>query len=133
MWLVADLAPELTLVIPGRAIIATAVGLAGILLILAGAMAFWAAKTTVNPMQPSNTSAIVTKGVYALSRNPMYVGFILILLSWSVFLSNILAFAVLPIFVWYMNRFQIFPEERALLTKFGAEYITYTKSVRRWL
>jgi protein-S-isoprenylcysteine O-methyltransferase Ste14 len=133
MWFAADLAPELVLVIPGRIIMASAVSLVGIALILAGAVAFRVAKTTVNPMQPGKTSSIVTRGVYKISRNPMYVGFLLILLSWAVFLSNIFSFAMLPVFVWYMNRFQIIPEEQALLAKFGTEYITYTKNVRRWL
>ncbi len=133
MWLAANRAPEWALTIPGHVVIAIVIGLIGILLILAGAIEFRAAKTTVNPMQPGNASSIVTRGVYAISRNPMYVGFLLILLSWAVFLSNILSFAVLPTFVWYMNRFQIIPEERALLAKFDEDYSAYTKSVRRWL
>lgn len=133
MWLAAERAPEWALTIPGHVVIAVVIGLAGTLLILAGAIVFRAAKTTVNPMRPNSTSSIVTKGVYAISRNPMYVGFLLILLSWAVFLSNILSFAVLPTFVWYMNRFQIIPEERALLAKFDEEYSAYAKSVRRWL
>lgn len=133
MWLAADLVPELALAILGRTVTAMVIGLMGSTLILTGAIAFRAAKTTVNPMQPANVSAIVTKGVYAISRNPMYLGFLLILLSWAVFLSNILSFAGLPVFIWYMNRYQIIPEERALHTKFGGEYIAYTQSVRRWL
>lgn len=133
MWLAANRAPEWALTIPGHVVIAIVIGLIGILLILAGAIEFRAARTTVNPMQPGNASSIVTRGVYAISRNPMYVGFLLILLSWAVFLSNILSFAVLPAFVWYMNRFQIIPEERALLAKFDEDYSAYTKSVRRWL
>ena len=63
----------------------------------------------------------------------MYAGFLLLLLSWALLLSNIVSFAGLPVFVWYMNRFQIIPEERALIAKFGAEYIAYAKNVRRWL
>lgn len=133
MWLAANRAPEWALTIPGHVVIAVVIGLIGILLILAGAIEFRAAKTTVNPMRPGNTSSIVTRGVYAVSRNPMYVGFLLILLSWAVFLSNVLSFAILPTFVWYMNRFQIIPEEKALLAKFDEDYSAYAKSVRRWL
>lgn len=133
MWLIAILAPQLALAIPGRIIVATVVCLVGVALILAGAIAFRVAGTTVNPMQPSKTSSIVMRGVYKISRNPMYVGFLLILFSWVLLLSNIFSIAVLPAFVWYMNRFQIIPEEQALLAKFGAEYIAYTKTVRRWL
>ncbi len=133
MWFVAALVPQLVLTIPGRVIMATVAGFAGIALILAGAIAFRVAGTTINPMQPSKTSSIVTRGVYKISRNPMYVGFLLILLSWALLLANIVSFAGLPVFVWYMNRFQIIPEEQALIAKFGVEYVAYAKSVRRWL
>jgi protein-S-isoprenylcysteine O-methyltransferase Ste14 len=133
MWFVATLAPQLVLVIPGQVILAAIAGFTSIALILAGAIAFRVAGTTVNPMQPSNTSSIVTRGIYKISRNPMYAGFLLLLLSWALLLSNIVSFAGLPVFVWYMNRFQIIPEEQALIAKFGAEYIAYAKNVRRWL
>lgn len=133
MWLISILVPHLALAIPGRIIMATVVCFIGMALILAGAVAFRAAGTTVNPMQPSKTSSIVMRSVYKVSRNPMYVGFLLILFSWALLLSNIFSIAVLPTFVWYMNRFQIIPEEQALLAKFGDEYVAYTKTVRRWL
>ncbi|AKH39295.1 MULTISPECIES: methyltransferase family protein [Nitrosomonas] len=133
MWFVATLVPQLVLVIPGQFILAAIAGFTSIALILAGAIAFRLAGTTVNPMQPSNTSSIVTRGIYKISRNPMYAGFLLLLLSWALLLSNIVSFAGLPVFVWYMNRFQIIPEEQALIAKFGAEYIAYAKNVRRWL
>ncbi|MCO6428119.1 isoprenylcysteine carboxylmethyltransferase family protein [Nitrosomonas communis] len=132
MWLAADLVPELALIIPGRNIIAAVIGLVGVTLILTGAVAFRVAGTTVNPMQPDKTSSIVTRGVYKISRNPMYAGFLLILLAWALLLSNIFSFIMLLAFVWYMNRFQIMPEERALLAKFGQEYIAYMKGTRRW-
>ncbi|SDY38217.1 Protein-S-isoprenylcysteine O-methyltransferase Ste14 [Nitrosomonas sp. Nm33] len=133
MWFIAILVPQSALTIPGRVIMATVVGFTGIVFILAGAIAFRVAGTTVNPMQPSKTSSIVTGGVYRISRNPMYIGFLLILLSWALLLSNIVSLAGLPLFVWYMNRFQIILEEQALIAKFGTEYVAYTKSVRRWL
>ncbi|SDW56281.1 methyltransferase family protein [Nitrosomonas communis] len=133
MWFVATLVPQLVLVIPGQVILAAIAGFTSIALILAGAIAFRLAGTTVNPMQPSNTSSIVTRGIYKISRNPMYAGFLLLLLSWALLLSNIVSFAGLPVFVWYMNRFQIIPEEQALIAKFGSEYIAYAKNVRRWL
>jgi len=133
MWLVQKFVPTLALTIPCQTIIASTLSLAGVALILAGAITFRTAKTTVNPMQPDTASTIVTGSVYKISRNPMYVGILLALVSWAIMLSNILSFALLPTFIWYMNRFQIIPEERALLSKFGAEYVAYTKNVRRWL
>jgi protein-S-isoprenylcysteine O-methyltransferase Ste14 len=76
---------------------------------------------------------MVTSGVYGVSRNPMYVGFLLVLIGWAAFLSHALAFALLPLFVAYMNRFQIEPEERALSAKFGGQFQEYRRSVRRWV
>lgn len=72
-------------------------------------------------------------GVYCFSRNPMYLGFLLALAGWIVYLSNVLAALLLPAFVAYMNRFQIKPEERALLTKFGPSFAHYMAAVPRWL
>ncbi len=63
----------------------------------------------------------------------MYVGFLLILIGWGVYLSNLVSALVVPLFVAYMNRFQIQPEERALTAKFGAEYTEYRQTVRRWI
>ena len=63
----------------------------------------------------------------------MYLGFLLVLIGWAVYLSNIIATVMIAAFVVYMNRFQIAPEERALAAKFGARYTAYTQRVRRWL
>jgi protein-S-isoprenylcysteine O-methyltransferase Ste14 len=63
----------------------------------------------------------------------MYLGLLLLLLAWAVFLSNPLALLLVPVFVLYINRFQIEPEERALSSLFGGEYAAYRKRVRRWL
>jgi protein-S-isoprenylcysteine O-methyltransferase Ste14 len=71
--------------------------------------------------------------VYKFTRNPMYLGLLLVLFGWAIFLSNAAAFALLPGFFVYMNRFQIEPEERVLALKFGSEYAAYKAKVRRWL
>lgn len=63
----------------------------------------------------------------------MYLGFLLGLIGWAIFLSNFLALIFLPIFVLYLNRFQIGPEERALVSVFGHEFAAYRSKVRRWL
>jgi protein-S-isoprenylcysteine O-methyltransferase Ste14 len=75
----------------------------------------------------------VISGIYKLSRNPMYLGFLLVLVGWAVFLSNALAFVFVPAFIFYMNRFQIDPEEKALVGKFGQEFVDYKSRVRQWL
>lgn len=107
--------------------------LAGGLVSLAGVLAFRAARTTVNPVTPDASSAIVVTGVYRLSRNPMYLGFLFALVGWASWLGNAVSALALPAFVLYMNRFQIRPEERALHARFGAAYAEYTRRVRRWL
>jgi len=109
------------------------IALAGASLGVVGVLQFLRAKTTVNPLQPGAASALVTGGIYRFTRNPMYLGMAAMLLAWAVYLSNIAALAVLPLFVLYMNRFQIGPEERALQARFGAEFEAYRARVRRWV
>lgn len=116
-----------------RAGLALALACAGLGISVAGVLSFRRARTTVNPVQPQAASALVSGGVYRFTRNPMYLGFLLTLLAWAVALSNPLAWLGAPLFVLYMNRFQITPEERVLLSLFGAEYAAYQRSVRRWL
>ena len=133
MWLGAWAAPTLGFVFPGRLGVAAGAALAGVVVTILGVASFKRAKTTVNPMKPGSASSLVVSGVYRWTRNPMYLGFLLILLGWAVFLSNALAFFLLPGFAFYMNRFQIRPEERALATRFGSEFASYRGRVRRWI
>lgn len=133
MYGVSRLMPAATFVIPGRLVLSAGLALFGSAIALAGVIAFRANKTTVNPLNPSATSAVVSTGVYRISRNPMYLGFLLALAAWAIYLSNALAALFLPAFVTYMNRFQITPEERALGAKFGPEFSHYMAAVRRWV
>jgi protein-S-isoprenylcysteine O-methyltransferase Ste14 len=94
---------------------------------------FRQAKTTINPMKPHETSALVTDGFFAWSRNPIYVADTLVLLAIALLVANALACLFVPLFVAYMDRFQIRPEERALRARFGDEYERYRAKVRRWL
>ena len=111
------------------------VGLAllGALTCLAGVVAFRRANTTVNPMKPDTTKSLVVSGIYGYTRNPMYLGFLLLLMAWAGALSNVLALGSLLAFVLYMNRFQILPEERMLASRFSQDYAEYRARVRRWL
>ena len=133
MWLVAWLSPALALDLPGSRLLgALAAGLGAIFALAAG-YAFRRAKTSVNPTKPQATNAVVVAGVYLFSRNPMYVGFLLVLAGWAAILSHALPFLFLPAYVAYMNRFQIAPEEHMLAAKFGRDYADYRQTVRRWL
>jgi len=90
-------------------------------------------KTTINPSKPETTTALVSSGIYRISRNPMYVGLSLVLLAWAVYLSSVLSLLGVIIFCAYLHYFQIKPEERALKALFGKEFDTYRSQVRRWL
>ena len=99
---------------------------------LAGILTFRRMKTTVNPLTPEATTTMVTSGIYRFTRNPMYLGFLFGLAGWAIDLSNLLAFAFLPLFVWYMNRFQILPEDEPW-PPIPKAFTRYKRSVRRWL
>ncbi len=132
MWWAAKLVPPLAL--PGVARIAVAVVFAGVGvgLAMSGVLTFRRAKTTVNPTTPAAASALVRTGVFRFTRNPMYLGLLLCLVAWAIFLSSVLALLIAPLFVVYMNRFQIAPEERALAALFGDSFAAYKRDVRRW-
>ncbi|HKT35433.1 MAG TPA: isoprenylcysteine carboxylmethyltransferase family protein [Nitrospira sp.] len=132
MWLLSAFVPSLTLDLPAHRTVALLLWGIGFVIALAGVLEFRRAKTTVNPLTPEAAVAIVTSGIYRFTRNPMYLGLLIVLIGWAEWLSDPLAFAPLPFFVLYMNRFQIEPEERALSKKFGERFRDYTRSVRRW-
>jgi protein-S-isoprenylcysteine O-methyltransferase Ste14 len=133
MWLATMSMPWLNFTVPGRGLLAFIAALAGFVVSVLGFFSFRKVGTTVHPTQPSATTSLVVVGIYKLTRNPMYMGLLLVLLGWAILLSNAVAFLLLPLFVLYMNRFQIVPEERALEAKFGSEYGAYKERVRRWL
>jgi protein-S-isoprenylcysteine O-methyltransferase Ste14 len=116
-----------------RVAVALVFALAGGAVALAGVVAFRRASTTVNPMKPERTSALVSSGVFRLTRNPMYVGLLLVLIAVAAFLSSAWLLLGPAAFVLYINRFQIEPEERVLSQAFGATYASYRSEVRRWL
>ncbi|MGD9904567.1 MAG: isoprenylcysteine carboxylmethyltransferase family protein [Vicinamibacterales bacterium] len=133
MWSVAGLGPRLGLA-PGPTLwAAILLGTAGAAFVLLGVGAFRASHTTVNPLDPARASALVTGGVYRVTRNPMYLGMALLLTAFAVTLAAVLPLAGLAVFVAFITRFQIRPEERVLAARFGDEYATYAARVRRWL
>lgn len=132
MWLATRGAPTLTFGIPHREWISATLALLGAIIAVAGVVSFRRARTTVNPTTPAKASSLVVSGIYRFTRNPMYLGFALILLALAVFFSNALALALVPCFVLYLDRFQIRPEERALASLFPNDFPAYTARVRRW-
>lgn len=133
MFGVAYVAPGFTHSLPARIVLALTLGTFGAAVTLAGVAAFRSKNTTVNPFTPGASSSVVSNGIYRISRNPMYLGLFLALMGWAVYLSNAVAALLLPAFLAYMTRYQIKPEERALLAKFGPEFEQFMTRVRRWV
>lgn len=133
MWLARWAVPTFGFELPARTLFSVSAAVAGAVIGGLGFASFIRAKTTVNPMKPDSSSSLVISGIYRFTRNPMYLGFLLGLLGWAIFLSNALAFFLLPAFIVYMNRFQIEPEEKALARLFGEQFVAYRSRVRRWL
>ena len=133
MWLLAEQLAFGRFAFAGQRPLAGLVLLAGLALMAAAAWTMFRARTTVNPLRPERASRLVTSGVFAYSRNPIYLGDALILLALALYFGNWFAFLLLPLFVAFIGRFQIRPEERALQRLFGDDYRTYCARVRRWL
>lgn len=129
----ARLFPGLRLPFAGHRALAMILALAGVGSGMAGVMAFRRARTTIDPHRPGDASALVRTGIYRRTRNPMYLGLLLTLLGVAAWLAHPLALLCVAVFVAWMTRFQIRPEERALKRLFGAPYEDYLRQVRRWL
>lgn len=100
---------------------------------VAGVWSFYQQSTTVNPQKPEQATVLVQSGVFQFSRNPMYLGMLIGLVAFGIYFGNPLSFVVLPMFVGYMNRYQIKPEEKSMRQQFGGEYQDYCTQVRRWI
>ena len=133
MWLTSRSSPGLAFVFPAGNLLAVGLAAGGLIVAISGVVAFRRARTTLNPTKPEASSSLVSRGIYKITRNPMYLGLLLVLTAWAIFLSNVLAVLFLPVFVAYINRFQILPEEHALTSLFAREFVAYQSRVRRWL
>jgi protein-S-isoprenylcysteine O-methyltransferase Ste14 len=103
----------------------------GIAINLMADSAFHKAGTTVKPFQES--TALITDGVFRLSRNPMYLGFVLVLIGIAVLLGSLTLWIIVPLFAVLMDRVFISVEERMLQVKFGQAWSEYKAQVRRWI
>lgn len=125
--------PSFSFPLPAANPLALLFAAAGVAISAAGVWEFRRTRTTVNPLTPAASSSLVRSGVYAFTRNPMYLGFLFALIAWALWLSHALALPLVPAFVAYIDRLQIRPEERILAAKFGPVFAEYQSRVRRWL
>ena len=103
----------------------------GFLFGLGAVLAFRRARTTLDPYHP--VSSIVTSGVYGFSRNPIYLGFLLMVIGIPLNAGTYWGTILAPIFILLCNKLVIEHEESYLEKKFGETYTSYKSRVRRWL
>ncbi|MEO1421066.1 MAG: isoprenylcysteine carboxylmethyltransferase family protein, partial [Pseudomonadota bacterium] len=118
---------------PRQGFAAIALLVVGLMIALIGVAQFRNYRTTVNPIRPEKASSLVTDGIFKWTRNPMYLGLLMVLLAWAVWLGNGAAVLIGLTFVPLLNKLQIIPEETALLEKFGQPFQDYLNRTRRWL
>lgn len=133
MWALTHVPPVLQLPKLLRLSVALALAVIGAAVAIGGVVSFHRAKTTVNPLKPETSATLVSTGVYAFTRNPMYLGMALVLVGWTAYLASVWSLVGPVLFALYITRFQIIPEERVLDRLFGEPFAEYKKRVRRWL
>lgn len=133
MWACAIWLPRFTVDWAFAPTLARGLVLAGFGVALSGVLSFRRHRTTVNPMNPERASSLVRLGIYRYTRNPMYLGMLLLLGGWFFHLQNLAAGVFPPFYVAVLTELQIRPEERALTELFGEEYEGYLRATPRWL
>lgn len=122
--------PVATLIVFPQRLLGLAPLAAGVILNILADLSFKRHETTVTPFE--RATALVTDGVFSLSRNPMYLGMVLILAGIVVFLGSLSPWVIVAGFTALLDRVFIVPEEPILRRTFGPIYEDYEKRVRRW-
>ncbi|MDX1738606.1 MAG: isoprenylcysteine carboxylmethyltransferase family protein [Alphaproteobacteria bacterium] len=130
---VAWLYPDTSFAFPRHDVAGVLIAVVGLAICLISIRQFKQAETTANPMKPDQSRALITSGIFAYSRNPIYLGMLVFLCGWVVFFANAITLMHPILFVFYLTFFQIKPEERALLSNFGEDYLLYMTRTRRWI
>ena len=133
MWLVSKYSLNTNFNLNGINILALVFLIIAIIMIVLSINKFKKNRTTISPLKPNKTSSLITSGIYNYTRNPMYLGLLLMLISTALFIKNFISFLIIPLFVIFINKNQILPEEQILENIFGEEYRNYTKKVKRWI
>ena len=119
--------------LPNQDFISIIILLIGMLILINPIFKFIKSKTTIDPIKFKKVNKLITSGIYKYSRNPMYLGLLMIVISTSIFYLNIFSITTPILFVCWINRFQIKREEIFLTEKFGKEYLVYMTKTRRWV
>jgi len=133
IWLLGKLLPVVNMDVHIRNLLAVTLGGLALAIVVAGINSFRLAGTTVDPRSPQKATALVTNGIYRLTRNPMYLALVLMLAGYCIYLGTVAGLFVVAGFIHYMTTFQIKPEEEALERQFGEAYRDYKARVRRWI
>ena len=121
------------ILLPNQELISFIIFLIGILILINPIFKFIKSKTTIDPIKFKKVNKLITSGIYKYSRNPMYLGLLMIVISTSIFCLNIFSIITPILFVCWINIFQIKREEIFLTEKFGKEYLLYKTKTRRWI
>ncbi len=133
MWFVAKSEFAYPISIPYPLALSISLAVIGIAVAAIAGRQFGIAKTTVNPLSPETATSLVDGGIFSVSRNPMYVGLLLISIGWASWLGSLTNIAVIVLFVVAITNLQIKPEEEALRKLFGEKFDDYCRNVRRWI
>ena len=105
----------------------------GFLILISAVRLFRIDQTTVNPLSPKQATKLVTEGIFKFSRNPMYLGMACVLASLAMFFNIIGGIVFIALFCAYITKFQIVPEEKAMLDLFSEDFDQYKQTTRRWI
>ena len=121
------------ILLPNQDITSIIIFLIGMLILINPIFKFIKSKTTIDPIKFKKVNKLITSGIYRYSRNPMYLGLLILVTSTSIFYLNIFSITTPVFFYFWINRFQIKREEIFLTKKFGKEYLLYKTKTRRWI
>ena len=121
------------ILIPYQNLISFILFLIGVIILINPIYKFIKSRTTIDPINFKKVNQLITSGIYKYSRNPMYLGLLIIVISTSIFYLNIFSITTPIIFYFWINKFQIKREEIFLTKKFGKEYLLYMTETRRWV
>ncbi|WP_371186652.1 isoprenylcysteine carboxylmethyltransferase family protein [Thalassotalea maritima] len=114
-------------------VIALLLGALALVIIVVAVIGFRRQQTTIDPRDPRQTTHLINQGIFAYSRNPIYLAFVLLIIAFGLLMNSVWLFIVTPAFTAYLTLWQIIPEEQALKQLFGKAYDDYSQQVRRWL